>query len=241
MRLWIDTDIGDDPDDTVALYCAQHARDLELVGVSTVDGDVQRRAELARRYAGDIPVIAGPPPGEQLANVEALLGIGPWTNIAQLADEAMLPPRVVVMGGALGPVKHHGVVHQIEYNVGRDPAAAARLLNTTGNLIVVPLDVTARLEVGERDEEVLTNSIPGLQAQIDDWRKRIGDYPLVLHDPAALLVAAGEHVARFESRRLRVEPDGTMLASVDGPLQRVAAHIDDELTRARVRALATSG
>jgi inosine-uridine nucleoside N-ribohydrolase len=241
MRLWIDTDIGDDPDDTVALYCARHAHDMELVGVSTVDGDVHRRAELARRYAGDVPVIAGPPPGEQLANVEALLGIGPWTNIARLADESALPPRVVVMGGALGPVKHHGAVHLIEYNVGRDPTSAARLLNTTGNLIVVPLDATARLEVGERDEAGLTNSIPGLREQIDTWRTRIGDYPLVLHDPAALLVAAGEHVARFESRRLQVEPDGTMLASVDRPLQRVVAHIDADLTRARVRALAWSG
>jgi len=241
MRLWIDTDIGDDPDDTVALYCARHARDLELVGVSTVDGDVHRRADIARRYAGDVPVIAGPPPGEQLANVEALLGIGPWTNIARLADEAMLPPRVVVMGGALGPVKHHGAVYHIEHNVGRDPASAARLLNTTGNLIVVPLDVTARLAVGERDEAALTKSIPGLQAQIDEWRTMVGDYPLVLHDPAALLVAAGEHVARFESRRLRVEPDGTMLASVDGPLQRVAAYVDGDMTRARVRALAASG
>ena len=49
MRLWIDTDIGDDPDDTVALWCAARSSDAELVGVSTVDGDVAapRRAACA--------------------------------------------------------------------------------------------------------------------------------------------------------------------------------------------------
>ena len=241
MRIWIDTDIGDDPDDTVALFCAQHARDIELAGVSTVDGDVQRRAQLARRYVDGVPVIAGPPSGEHLANVEALLGIGPWTNIARLADDGFLPPRVVVMGGALGPVKHHGTVHAVEYNVGRDPVAAARLLRTTGGLIVVPLDVTARITVDERLEATLVHAIPGLQEQLDAWRTRIGDHPLVLHDPAALLVAAGEQVARFESRRLRVEPDGAMLASVDGPVQRVAAYVDGETTRTRIRVLASRG
>ena len=35
MRLWIDTDIGDDPDDTVALWCAARSSDAQLVGVST--------------------------------------------------------------------------------------------------------------------------------------------------------------------------------------------------------------
>ena len=43
MRLWVDTDIGDNPDDTIALWCAAHSPDVELVGVSTVDGDVALR------------------------------------------------------------------------------------------------------------------------------------------------------------------------------------------------------
>ena len=50
--------------------------------------------------------------------------------------------------------------------------------------------------------------------------------PLVLHDVAALLVALGDRVARMESRRLTIEPDGTMWASVAGPLQHVVAHIE---------------
>ncbi len=68
-----------------------------------------------------------------------------------------------------------------------------------------------------------------------------GDRPLVLHDPATVLIALGERIARMESRRLRVERDGTMRASIDGPVQHVVAHIDAEATRTRVRALASKG
>ena len=145
------------------------------------------------------------------------------------------------MGGALASIKHRGELRRIEHNVGADPEAAARLLRTTGNLIVVPLDATARLHAHARDETVLTGSIPGLREQLDVWRQENGDVPLVLHDVAALLVALGDRVARMESRRLQIEPDGTMWASVDGPLQHVVAHVDSDETRARMRALALEG
>lgn len=239
MRLWVDTDAGDNPDDTIALWCAARAADVDLAGVSTVDGDVELRAAFVRRLLPDAEVTAGPPSADRVANVDALLGIGPWTHLADLADEGALPRRVVLMGGALAPIKHRGELRRIEHNVGADPEAAARLLRTTGNLIVVPLDATARLHAHARDETVLTGSIPGLREQLDVWRQENGDVPLVLHDVAALLVALGDRVARMESRRLQIEPDGTMWASVDGPLQQVAAHVNDDETRARMRALAS--
>ena len=241
MRLWVDTDAGDNPDDTIALWCAAHADDVDLAGVSTVDGDVELRAAFVRGLLPDVDVIAGPPPADRLANVDVLLGIGPWTHVAGLGDEGALPRRVVLMGGALAPIKHRGELRRIEHNVGADPEAAARLLRTTGNLIVVPLDATARLHAHARDETVLTRAIPGLQEQLDGWRQENGDVPLVLHDVAALLVALGDRVARMESRRLEIEPDGTMWASVDGPLQHVVAHVNSDETRSRMRALALEG
>ena len=122
-----------------------------------------------------------------------------------------------------------------------DPEAAARLIGTTGNLIVVPLDATARLHAHAQDDEVLTGAIPGFRVQLDAWRQNEGDVPLVLHDFAGLLVAFGERVARMESRRLRIDPDGTMWASVDGPLQHVVAHVNGDETRARMRTLALEG
>jgi inosine-uridine nucleoside N-ribohydrolase len=244
MRLWIDTDAGDNPDDTIALWCAARAADIDLVGVSTVDGDVEQRAAFVRQLLPEVDVIAGPPPSVRVANVDVLLGIGPWTHVAGLADEEALPRRVVLMGGALAPIKHRGELRRIEHNVGADPVAAARLLRTTGNLIVVPLDATARLHAHKRDEKVLERSIPGFREQLAQWRQGSesdDDVPLVVHDVAALLVALGDRVSRMESRRLTIEPDGTMWASVDGPLQHVVAHLNDDETRARMRELVSEG
>ena len=241
MRLWIDTDAGENPDDTIALWCAAKAADVDLAGVSTVGDDVELRAAFVRMLLPDVEVTAGAPSPEAVANVDVLLGIGPWTHVADLADAGALPRRVVLMGGALAPIKHRGELRRIEHNVGADPEAAARLLSMTGNLIVVPLDATARLHAHAHDEKVLIGAVPGLQEQLDVWRQDNGDVPLVLHDVAALLVALGNRVARMESRRLKIEPDGTMWASVDGPLQHVVAHLNGDETRARMRALATEG
>ncbi|MDQ1460064.1 MAG: hypothetical protein QOI08_1548 [Actinomycetota bacterium] len=241
MRLWIDTDAGDNPDDTIALWCAARADDVDLIGVSTVDGDVERRAVGVRHLLPGVDVVAGPPPADRVENADVLLGIGPWTNVAALADQGALPRRVVLMGGALAPIKHRGELRRVEHNVGADPEAAARLLRNTGSLIVVPLVATARLRAHAHDERVLSSAIPGFRAQLDTWRQHNGDEPLVLHDVAALFVAVGDQVSRMESRRLEVEPDGTMWASVVGPLQHVVAHVNDDETRARMRELASEG
>jgi len=241
MRLWVDTDVGDNPDDTVALWCAAHAAGVELDGVSTVYGDVDLRADFARMLLPGVEVHAGMPPPQRVAAADVLLGIGPWTNVAQLADAGALPLRVVLMGGALAPIRHRGELLRIEHNVGADPEAAARLLGGTGNMIVVPLDATAGLRAHERDEKILTESIPGLREQLEAWRADNGDIPLVVHDVAALLVALGDRIARMESRRLSIEPDGTMSASVDGPLQHVVTYVNDDETRARMRELASEG
>ena len=56
----------------------------------------------------------------------------------------------------------------------------------------------------------------------------------------ALFIALGDRVARMDARRLEIEPDGTMWASVAGPIQQVVAHVDNDATRARMRALSTS-
>ena len=64
MKVWIDTDIGSDIDDAVALLCAARHPNLDLVGVSTVLGRVEVRAWLARELldrAGlaQVPVLPG--------------------------------------------------------------------------------------------------------------------------------------------------------------------------------------
>jgi len=62
--VWLDTDIGTDVDDAVALALALRSPEVELVGVSTVYGDVALRSRMVAkmlRLAGrdDVPVYSG--------------------------------------------------------------------------------------------------------------------------------------------------------------------------------------
>jgi len=64
IKLFIDTDIGDDIDDLQALTLALVSPEVELVGVTTVWGNTLRRAKLVRKLLeaagrGDVPVAAG--------------------------------------------------------------------------------------------------------------------------------------------------------------------------------------
>jgi purine nucleosidase len=237
-RLWIDTDIGDDPDDTVALWCAANMPGVELVGVSTVDGDMERRASIVRELLPGVDVCAGAPEPARLDMVDVLVGIGPWTNVARISVAGALPRRVVLMGGALGRVVHHDTVRTVEHNVARDPAAAGRLLATTAYVVIVPLDATASLTTDDETERRLVRAIPMLESQLAEWRSRHGRHvQLVLHDPAAVLIALGEPIAELQRHQLRVVPDGAMRPSMSAPEHNVVAHIDGDALRARVRAL----
>jgi purine nucleosidase len=59
----LDTDIGSDVDDAMALALILGTPDLDLIGITTVYGDTALRARIARRYASlarrDVPVHAG--------------------------------------------------------------------------------------------------------------------------------------------------------------------------------------
>ena len=62
--LYLDTDIGDDIDDALALTIALSSPEIDLRGVTTVFRDAPRRALLARQVLeltghGDVPVFAG--------------------------------------------------------------------------------------------------------------------------------------------------------------------------------------
>src|SRR5512133_3786107 len=64
LPIFLDTDIGTDVDDAVALALAARSPELDLLGVGTVFGDVVLRAQIARTIlglAGDsrTPVAAG--------------------------------------------------------------------------------------------------------------------------------------------------------------------------------------
>jgi len=76
----IDTDIGSDPDDALALLLALASPELDLRGITIVSGDVELRGRIAARLLGmagrpDIPVIlgeSGPFPAELMDGHEGI-------------------------------------------------------------------------------------------------------------------------------------------------------------------------
>ncbi len=221
MRLWIDTDVGTNPDDAVALLCAAGHRDVELVGVSTVDGDTDWHAEIARTLV-DAPVVPGARLGVAdvaASHAEALLAIGPLENVARLVAAGALPPRLGVMGGALRPVRHRGAEREVEHNFGTEPAAARAVIGRTPGLLLCPLDVTVRMRPSATDLGALVDAAPVLGPMFDAWRERHraagvpdDEAAVRLHDPLALLALVGEPVVAVERRALTVDERGAVHA-----------------------------
>jgi inosine-uridine nucleoside N-ribohydrolase len=246
VRLWIDTDVGTNPDDAVALLCAAGHRDVDLVGVSTVDGDTSWRAGIARTLV-DAPVV----PGERLgvrdvaaSRAEALLAIGPLENVARLAAAGALPPRLCVMGGALQPVHHRGAVREVEHNFGTEPAAAQAVIGHTPGVLLCPLDVTVRMRPSAADLDGLVSAAPVLGPMFDEWREKHGaggvpddEDAIRLHDPLALLALVGEPVVAIESRALTVDSNGRV--SEDRGREHVVDVVTDvDVVRAMARIVA---
>ncbi len=236
MRVWIDTDVGTNPDDALALLLAVAHPGVELVGVSTVSGDVAARESVARRVLGPdasgLPVVPG---SEGLAAAitavapDAVCGIGPATNLSGLAVAAVLPDAVALMGGVLAPVEHRGALRRVDTNVGADPTAAATLLELRPDAVLVPLDVTVRTQVGAADRARLdaavgTRVVPPLASF---------PHALCLHDPLTLLSLLEEPVETVEARRLRVRPDGSIRMG-EGPSRPVVVDVDPRAAVERV-------
>jgi purine nucleosidase len=220
VRLWVDTDVGTNVDDAIALLAAVAHPAVELVGVSTVGPDPERRAAVAVGLLagagvdlGSVTVVAdGADVVDAVASsgADALLAIGPLTNVAAMTAAGVRPPRVTIMGGALRPVEHRRELRAIEHNFASDPEAAATVLSVDG-AVIVPLDATVAARLDERLLDRLVATAPVLEPMVQAWVAERGE--VVLHDPAALLIAAGDgsELARFERRRLRVGSDGRLI------------------------------
>jgi len=242
LRLWVDTDVGTNPDDAVALICARAHPAVELVGVSTVDGDSAWRADVARELV-DTPVIDGAAleaSAVSRADPDALLAIGPLTNVARLMATGYRPPRLAVMGGTRIPVDHRGARQTIEHNFGAEPAAAVAVLHA-GPLLLCPLDVTVRMGLDGEETDRLATADNRLRRQLEAWARREPGTPVCLHDPLALLALLGEPVVKVERRSLVIGPDGAIRDDEAGAEHDVVVDVDARAAKARIFDLLEKG
>jgi inosine-uridine nucleoside N-ribohydrolase len=250
VRLWVDTDVGDDPDDVVALLCAAAHPDVELVGVSTVPGVPRVQPDLARALV-DAPVHPGEDGAAMVAAFraaapEALLAIGPLAGVAALLETGVDLPDLTVMGGALTPVVHRGRRLVAEHNFESQPAAASAVI-AGAEALLVPLDTTRSMRVSPEDLERVVRAVPVLDREVSAWferRRAMGvrddDLALILHDPLALLVCARDPAARVERDTRSIAVDartGVVRAVDDGRAHDVVVSVDAPRAVARVLAL----
>jgi inosine-uridine nucleoside N-ribohydrolase len=245
IRLWIDTDVGDDPDDMVALACAAALDDVDVVGVSTAPGVPLVQPALAAALV-DAPVH----PGEERqalvgafldADPDAVLAIGPLANVAALLEAGVDVPDLTVMGGVLDPVRHRGRVLDAEHNFATQPAAAARVVAGT-DATLVTLATTLRTRVVPADLDRLSDAVPLLRREVAAWfeRRRAEGVPedalaLFLHDPLALLVAIGAVDVATATVPLVVDPStGVVRVDDAGRDHEVVTDVDGARAVARV-------
>jgi purine nucleosidase len=135
----IDTDVGADPDDAIALALALASPEVEVRGVTTVDGDVDLRARMAARLLGmagrpDVPVVRGASVrGTQMMGLEGRgLLDHPWGGPEARILAASAPEWLVDTARrerfhlvALGPLTNVAAACRL------DPGFARRLLGLT--------------------------------------------------------------------------------------------------------------
>ena len=286
MRIWIDTDIGTDVDDALALAYVLRHPGLELAGVSTVFGDVVLRKRIAEALleldaAPLVPVLPGlgvpGTPGRkgimfghegkgvvdvqapQLrieqesggeariealaealseASADALLAIGPLTNLAALLRAGVELPPLAIMGGKLEDVMLAGMVpHISEWNWFSDPLAVQAVLSARHQVRprVVPAEVTSRTRLDPGDVELLAAGDPLAQALATlclHWltaqkellgSKRPG---IALHDPLTAATLVEVDLCPFEERRIQVDGAGATQRESGPPNVAVAVDVD---------------
>ncbi len=155
-KIILDTDIGSDVDDALALALILSSPEAELLGVSTVHGDTRRRATVAHQMAAAFGKTFAVAPGlgdERLLGGAQLildqlhrhpdatvLAIGPLSNLAACVDaapERMRAAHIVIMGGMAGCAFPEG-------NIASDPEAAERVFSSGADITMLSLDVTLK-------------------------------------------------------------------------------------------------
>lgn len=252
MRLHIDTDLGDNPDDDCALVMALGWPGVELTGVTTTaDPDGRRAAQVERLLAwvgAAVPVGSSDAATDLLADSirsgATLAAIGPYTNLARLEQThpgALAGVPVFTMGGW---VDAFGVGYprwgpERDHNVQSDTDAAMIVLGSGAALTLVPCAsaVTASLRTTDLPRLVSSGTVGARLARLSMAHGEAHGYPALgrrhaalpddlvsfLWDPVTCAAAVGWDGAVVSEIRLQpVLEDGVL---------RFARHPDGRRTR----------
>ena len=228
IKIIIDTDIGDDADDALAICLALKSEELEVMGITTVFRNTAARAQIAVRLLQlmgrtDIPVYAGighplvaeadveTVPIQLLAGMEELeylVTIGPLTNVGVLLckhpEVKGKIKEIVMMGGAY-------YMHYNEWNILCDPEAAHIVYSSGVPIRAIGLDVTTRCQVNDQLVTMFRNSkkpeVELLADLLTCYYENRGRHTF-LHDPMAVFAVYDKDIITYQGEDIHVELHG---------------------------------
>lgn len=239
----LDTDIGTDVDDILALAVILGSPDeVALAGVTTVYGDVILRARMVARAIRSSgcavpPIVPGRSetlsgravwwPGHEgklmtdlesepiaegqdaialLAGSETVVGIGPLTDIAALAEHPLRATRRVYLMGC-----DFGAVPRVEHNIRCDVAAANIVFNSSLELRIAGLEQTERVRIGGSFLGQISEAGSFgrlLASEVKQFWQFANQDSNVPHDAIAVLSMIRPDLFEFTRGRVMVETSG---------------------------------
>lgn len=235
MRLILDTDLGTDVDDLLAMGVILGSPELSLGAVTTVYGDVLLRARLAARFARiagrdlgpTVPGRSEPRSGREIfwAGHEGSLydDLGAEVVTSGIDAAELLTGTVAAIGPLTNIADAVGTIDSLcvmggeftegnpEHNIRCDVDSAAAVFASGVPAVVIGLDQTTRLQFGPGElEQIEAGGEIGrmLGAEMRLYcqvRERDFTY---LHDPAAILMLTNPELFTFTTGEITVQPDG---------------------------------
>jgi purine nucleosidase len=234
----LDTDIGGDIDDALALALALQSPELDVRAVTTVFEDTEGRARVAWKELGlyGRQVIRPAPAQFKVLTPQDTLPAGARQHAVDLIIKTLLAsPRKVTLV-PVGPMTNIALALKTEprikekierivlmggsfdllipeYNINRDAAASAIVFNSGVPITAVGLDVTLKCQLAGSDLERLRKAdhpaARFLVQLIELWQGGRPDRYPTLHDPLAVAVAFLPSLVETQLGWVEVEISGT--------------------------------
>jgi purine nucleosidase len=184
-----------DPDSKPAFAQAKWAEGFTSASLVS-EGAVDLLRDSIEREHGRIVIIAVGP----LSNITALLKRYP--------EEKLRIHEIVLMGGSIAHGYTEGSGPTAEGNIASDAAAARVVFGSGIPIRMAPLDVTARLQLGQTERETLfahhTPLTESLRALYLLWAQPTP----TLHDPMAVSLLTNGPLCKTKRLRIQIENDG---------------------------------
>lgn len=163
-----------------------------------------------------------------------IIAIGPLTNLAALLEKypAEKPQirRIVLMGGSIARGYYPNSGPTPEYNIAADAHASQIVFSSGVPILMAPLDVTARTQLGEPERaRIFAKHTPltdALQALYALW----GQPTPTLHDPMAVGLFLDPALCTTRSLAVQVDDKG-MTRAVAGQPANAVVGVDNDPSR----------